>query len=152
MIMCCASNWWMWIPIATLIILNEESTLRVEELLRVHICMYLKGMADFIASCFLATCHLRPEILYQQLMKWCHVHSRLCSQLCSTDTSIIESCRFECAFLRICHMSTCRVYFNIAVPVQHRWSILQDWRWWCEELMSGLTADSTFQPSWLMLI
>jgi len=42
--------------------------------------------------------------------------------LCGTDTSSMELCRvghMSWVFLRICHMSTCRVHFNIAVFVQH---------------------------------
>ena len=50
--------------------------------------------------------------------------------LCSTDTSIMEPCPvrnvsdtcqtyMSCVFLRIYHMFTCRVHFNVVMSVQH---------------------------------
>ena len=52
----------------------------------------------------------------------------MCFCLCSTNTSTMEprrvrnmsdTCRthMSCIFLRICHVSTCRVHFNIAVSI-----------------------------------
>jgi len=42
------------------------------------------------------------------LLSW----SRVVSEMCPTQVS--------CVFLRICHMSMCRVHFNVAVSGQHR--------------------------------
>jgi len=44
------------------------------------------------------------------------------SYVAQTLLSWIRACRTHvlCAFLRICHMSTCHVHFNVAVSVQ-RW-------------------------------
>jgi len=63
--------------------------------------------------CLLNLCrqsHAKVITVYvaQTLLSW----SRVVSETCRTRVSYV--------FLRICHMSTCRVYFNTVVSLQHR--------------------------------
>ena len=74
----------------------------------------------------------KPKPLQPDQKNFWHLIQQLTSNrhLCNTDTSIMEPCRtrnacrthVSCVFLRICHVSTCRVHFHIVVSMQHRLS------------------------------
>jgi len=70
----------------------------------------------------------------KQMMN-CPRHYTFISSQCSTDTPIMEPCRVRnvsdthighvsCELFRICHVSACRVHFNVVMYVQIGSSVL----------------------------